>query len=180
MISLSHSRIQKFYFAALLYSFAHHLRRGSYRSLPLSRHHMHGMILGGTPVKDFYSPLPALDVENGEDGIDADVDSGSFYGAPPPLPVHTIPSPSAVTNGNATSAHRSRGTGAGSTGSFADFVSAPPPRRSRRTRGSLLAGGTTRSGSTSGSVAGSSSTGPSEGEEDESSSAGTGSSRVRA
>ncbi|KAI9508371.1 hypothetical protein F5148DRAFT_964881, partial [Russula earlei] len=26
-----------FYLAALLYSFAHHLRRGSYRSLPLSR-----------------------------------------------------------------------------------------------------------------------------------------------
>jgi hypothetical protein len=142
---------------------------------------MNGTSSGSTPlVKDFYAPLPTLDAENGDDGIDADVDPGSFYSAPPALPVHSIPSPSSVTSTNAISGHRSRGTGAGSLGSFTDFVGAPPPRRSRRTRGSLLAGGTTKSGSTSGSVAGSSSTGPSEGEEDEASSVGTGTSRARA
>jgi len=171
----------KFYFAALLYSFAHHLRRGSFRSLPLSRTlsrtHMNGTSSGGTPlVKDSFSPLPALDVENGDDAIDADIDPGSFYPESPALPVHGIPSPSAVTSNNA---HRTRGTSAGSAGSFADFVSAPPPRRSRRTRGSLLAGGAAKSGRSSESVAGSSSTGPSEGEEDEASSVGTGTSRAR-
>jgi hypothetical protein len=139
------------------------------------------MSLGSTPlVKDSFSQLPALDAENGDDAIDADIDLGSFYTASPGLPVHGIPSPSAVTSNYATSAHRTRGTSAGSAGSFADFVSAaPPPRRSRRTRGSLLAGGATKSGSTSESVAGSSSTGPSEGEEDEASSVGTGTSRTR-
>ncbi|KAI0306113.1 Inositolphosphorylceramide synthase subunit Kei1-domain-containing protein [Multifurca ochricompacta] len=165
----------KFYFAALLYSFAHHLRRGSYRSLPLSR--------TGTPlIKDSFSTLPPLDADNGGDSIDADVDLDSFYDSTTTLPVHNISPPSAVTsinNNNTSSAQRSRGTGAGSTGSFADFVSAPPPRRARRTRGSLLAGGATRTASNSGSAAGSSSAGMSEGEEDEASSIGTGTSRAR-
>jgi hypothetical protein len=93
--------------------------------------------------------------------------------------VHSIPSPS-VNGSRASSAHRSRGSGAGSTGSFADFVSAPPSKRARPTRGSLLAGGARRSGSSPGSAAGSSSAGPSEGEDDEVSSAGTGTGRARA
>jgi hypothetical protein len=93
--------------------------------------------------------------------------------------VHSTSSPPSIANGSVSSTHRSRSTGAGSAGSFADFVSAPPPRRSGRTRGSLLAGGSARTGSSSGSAAGSSSAGPSEGEEDEVSSAGTGTSRVQ-
>jgi hypothetical protein len=121
-------------------------------------------------AKDSYSALPDLDADNADDGIDTDVDLGALYGKPPPLPVHSIPSPST---------HRSKST-PGSVGSFADFVSAPPPRRARRTRGSLLAGGSSRTASTtSGSAAGSSSTGPSEGEDDELSSVGTGTSRTR-
>lgn len=120
-------------------------------------------------AKDSFSALPDLDADNADDGIDTDVDLGALYGTPPPLAVHNIPSPST---------HRGRST-PGSAGSFADFVSAPPPRRTRRTRGSLLAGGSTRTGSTSGSAAGSSSTGPSEGEDDELSSVGTGTSRTR-
>jgi hypothetical protein len=160
---------QKFYFAALLYSFAHHLRRGSYRSLPLSRTNTNGT---GMPfAKDSFSALPDLDADTADDGIDTNVDLSALYGTPPPLPVHNIPSPSR---------HRSSRSTPGSVGSFADFVSAPPPRRARRTRGSLLAGGSTRTASnTSGSAAGSSSTGPSEGEDDELSSVGTGTSRTR-
>ncbi len=170
----------KFYFAALLYSFAHHLRRGSYRSLPLTRLNLYGMSSGGTPLaKDSFSTLPALDADEGGDCLDADIDLGSSYGVAPALPVHSIPSPPINGNSSISSAHRSRSTCAGSTGSFADFVSAPPPRRPRRTRGSLLAGGSTRTASSSGSAAGSSSTGPSEGEEDEASSVGTGTSRVQ-
>jgi len=162
----------KFYFAALLYSFAHHLRRGTYRSLPLSRSNTNGTASGGIPlVKDSYSALPDLEADNPDDGIDTDVDLGALYGATPPLPVHSLPSPST---------HRSRSTGAGSAGSFADFVSAPPPRRARRTRGSLLAGRSTRTPSShSGSAAGSSSTGPSEGSDEEASSVGTGTSATR-
>jgi hypothetical protein len=171
--------IQKFYFAALLYSFAHHLRRGSYRSLPLSRMNVNATGSGATPlVKDSFSPLPAFDAENGDDGIDADVDFATLYGTPPALPVHSMPPSSPITNSSTSSSHRSRSAGAGSAGSFADFVSAPPPHRARRTRGSLLAGGSTRTGSNSGSAAGSSSTGLSEGEEDDLSSVGTGTSRA--
>ncbi|KAH9973568.1 hypothetical protein BGW80DRAFT_1459047 [Lactifluus volemus] len=81
--------------------------------LPLSHHRMDVTGLGGIFVKVFTHSSPAPDVEDGEDGIDANVDPGSFYGTPPPLL-------------------------AGSTVSFADFVSAPPPRPSRHTRGSFL------------------------------------------
>jgi hypothetical protein len=122
-------------------------------------------------VKDSYSALPDLEADNADDGIDTDVDLGALYSATSPLPVHSVPSPST---------YRSKSTGAGSIGSFADFVSAPPPRRARRTRGSLLAGGSTRTpSSNSGSAAGSSSTGPSEGEDEEASSVGTATSRTR-
>jgi len=121
-------------------------------------------------VKDSYSALPDLEAD-ADDGIDTDVDLGALYSATSPLPVHSLPSPST---------HRNKSTGAGSAGSFADFVSAPPPRRARHTRGSLLAGGSTRTpSSNSGSATGSSSTGPSEGEEEEASSVGTGTSRTR-
>jgi hypothetical protein len=59
-----------------------------------------------------------------------------------------------------------------------DFVSAPPSPRSRRTRGSLLAGGSTGTGSSSGSTAGELQ-GRAGGEEDKVSSADTGTSRVQ-
>ena len=167
------SVIQKFYFAALLYSFAHHLRRGSYRALSHSRTSTNGSTTGNTPLANDFAALPALD---DDDSIEEEVDLESFYGTTPTLPVHGIPSPA---GSRASSAHRSRGSGAGSAGSFADFVSAPP-KRVRPTRGSLLASGGRRSGSGPGSAAGSSSTGPSEGEDDEVSSAGTGTGRARA
>ncbi|KAN0113858.1 Inositolphosphorylceramide synthase subunit Kei1 domain containing protein [Russula decolorans] len=171
----------KFYFAALLYSFAHHLRRGSYRSLPLTRLNMYGAGSGGMPLaKDSFHTLPSLDADNCGDCLDEDIDLGSTYGTPPSLPVHSIPSSPINGSSSMSSGHRSRSAGAGSTGSFTDFISAPPPRRTRRTRGSLLAGSSTRTTSSSGSAAGSSSTGPSEGEDDESSSVGTaGTSRVQ-
>jgi len=163
----------KFYFAALLYSFAHHLRRGSYRSLPLSRTNANGMGPGYTPLlKDTFS---ALDTDNDDDGVDMEGDLGSLYSAPPTLPSHSNLPPS-TTSAGASSAHRSKPASPGSAGSFADFVSAPP-RRARRTRGSLLAGGSARASSNSSSAAGSSSTGPSEGEDDEVSSIGTGTGR---
>ncbi|KAF8268697.1 Inositolphosphorylceramide synthase subunit Kei1-domain-containing protein [Lactarius quietus] len=160
----------KFYFAALLYSFALHLRRGSYRALRPSTNG-HAASNNHTPTAHDFSSLPAADSDNGDE---TDVDLESFYSATPTLP----PSSSAGINGSsrASSAHRSRSSGAGSAGSFADFVSAPPPKRTRPTRGSLLAGGSRRSGSSPGS----SSAGPSEGEEDEVSSAGTGTGRAYA
>ncbi|KAH9030188.1 Inositolphosphorylceramide synthase subunit Kei1-domain-containing protein [Lactarius hengduanensis] len=166
----------KFYFAALLYSFAHHLRRGTYRPLSFSRTHTNGSTSGNTPLINDSSALPPLDSDSGDGSIE-DVDLESFYGVTPTLPVHSIPPPSVVSgiSGNSASSHRSRGSGSGSAGSFADFVSAPPPKRVRPTRGSLLAGGARRSGSAAGSSAG-----PSEGEDDEVSSAGTGPGRVRA
>ncbi|KAI9444485.1 Inositolphosphorylceramide synthase subunit Kei1-domain-containing protein [Lactarius indigo] len=139
----------KFYFAALLYSFAHHLRRGTYRPLSFSRN---------TPLINDSSALPPLDSDSGDGSIE-DVDLESFYSATPTLPSEV----------------RAQGAQA----QFADFVSAPPPKRVRPTRGSLLAGGARRSGSGHGSAAGSSSAGPSEGEDDEVSSAGTGPGRVR-
>ncbi|KAH9967543.1 Inositolphosphorylceramide synthase subunit Kei1-domain-containing protein [Russula dissimulans] len=161
----------KFYFAALLYSFAHHLRRGSYRSLPLTRTNMGP---GYTPlIKDSFS---ALGVDNDDDGVDTEGDLRTLYSAPPTLPSYNNPPPSTITSTSASPAYRSRSAGPGSAGSFADFVSAPP-RRARRTRGSLLAGGSARASSNSSSAAGSSSTGPSEGEEDEVSSVGTGTGR---
>jgi hypothetical protein len=168
----------KFYFAALLYSFALHLRRGSYRALSFSRPPnttTNGTAAGNnnTPFAHDFSALPATDSDNGGDDNntnETDVDLESLYGATPTLPVHSRTPSSSVANGSrASSAHRSRSSGAGSAGSFADFVSAPPPKRVRPTRGSLLAGGTRRSGSSPGS----SSAGPSEGEDDEVSSAGT-------
>ena len=179
----SHVCYSKFYFAALLYSFAHHLRRGTYRALSLSRPSTNGTAAGNTPLAHDFIPLPASGSDNGSDSIEEEVDLESFYGTTPTLPVHSIPPTSVVPgiNGSGTSsAHRSRGSAAGSTGSFADFVSAPPPKRTRPTRGSLLAGGARRSGSSPGSVAGSSSAGPSEGEDDEVSSASTGTGRAHA
>ncbi|KAI0258942.1 Inositolphosphorylceramide synthase subunit Kei1-domain-containing protein [Gloeopeniophorella convolvens] len=148
----------KFYFAALLYSFALHLRRGSYRSLPLSRTGASTLPKDALPVAaDPASAGAGAADRSGSADPDADADVDAFYGAPP--------------------AHRTAGSG--SAGSFADFVSAPPPRRARRTRGSLLAGGA-GAGAGAGSVTGSSSAGPSEGEEDEVSSVGTGASAARA
>ena len=177
--SLPYHPTKQFYFAALLYSFALHLRRGNYRALRSNG----TAASANTPLANEFSALPAPDSDNGgDDNIETDVDLESFY----------VPTPTAINNNNngngtgsrasSASAHRSRSSGAGSAGSFADFVSAPPPRRTRPTRGSLLAGGgghgTRRSGSNQGSVAGSSSAGPSEGEDDEVSSAGTGNGRA--
>ena len=142
---------------------------------------MNGAVPGSTPLaKDSFTELPALDDDHGINCIDTDVDSGALYSAPPTLPMHSsTPFPtSPVTRNSASYTHRSRSSGAGSAGSFADFVCAPPPRRPRRTRGSLLAGSSARTSSNSGSAAGSSSTGPSEGEEDEESSVGTGTSHT--
>jgi hypothetical protein len=53
--------------------------------LPLSHHRMDVTGLGGIFAKVFTHSSPTVGVEDGEDGIDADVDPGSFYGTPPAL-----------------------------------------------------------------------------------------------
>ncbi|KAI0060722.1 DUF1753-domain-containing protein [Artomyces pyxidatus] len=112
--------LSKIYFAALLYSYAHHLRRGTYRSLPLSRSTLQ-------PPKDS-ALLPSA-----EDDLDADEAADAFYSPTTALlPLHSPPPASP-----AQYAHRGPQNSASS---FADFVSAPPPRRPRRQRGSLLSG----------------------------------------
>ncbi|THH18045.1 hypothetical protein EW146_g2865 [Bondarzewia mesenterica] len=94
--------LSKFYLAALLYSFAHHLRRGTYRSLPLSR----STVLSSLAYT-------AARPEPDDDSFDEETDA--FYSpasATTPLPLY---------------AHHQQNHGRrpGSNGSFADFVGAP-------------------------------------------------------
>ncbi|KAI0316019.1 Inositolphosphorylceramide synthase subunit Kei1-domain-containing protein [Amylostereum chailletii] len=117
--------LSKFFFAALLYSFAHHLRRGTYRSLPLSR---------SGPAKD---PSAAFrDAADDElDGLDDPTDA--FYAHSPasstfPIP-HACPAPNGHGHGHGGYPPPNGAAPAAKPGAFTDFVSAP-----RRTRGSLL------------------------------------------
>lgn len=116
----------KFYFALLIYSYATHLRKGSYRALPLSRSFNYG------PLYE-----PALDLADEE--FDADI-----Y----PVPLRNLPTATsssgrshrrtASASSNSTAMqHKSNG----SLSSFADFVSAPGrhPRRSKNMGGSVVA-----------------------------------------
>lgn len=97
----------QFYFAALLYSYAIHLRKGSYRSLPRSRAYANGAAYST-------SVLPDDDEEDVDD----------FYRLPVRTPAseNIAPSPS----------YRSGHTPSSSLTNFADFVSAPG--RSRRAK----------------------------------------------
>ncbi|EIM86854.1 DUF1753-domain-containing protein [Stereum hirsutum FP-91666 SS1] len=68
--------LSKFYFAALLYSFAHHLRRNTYRSLPLSRSQpVPSSSSSRHPSNSAYSSVPL----DGEDYELDDEGSDSFY-----------------------------------------------------------------------------------------------------
>jgi len=99
--------LAKFYFAALLYSYAIHLRKGSYRSLPRSRQ---------SPTIT-QAPLGLV-------GEDEDDDIEDFYRLPVRAPA----------NGHARQSSASHASSP-SLSSFADFVSAPPPGRARRKAG---------------------------------------------
>ena len=114
------------YFALLIYSYATHLRKGSYRALPFSR-------------SSNYSPSyePALDPADDEFGADV-------YPVPLRNPHNTVSSSgrghrrTTSTSSNSTvTQHRSNA----SLSSFADFVSAPGrhPRRSKNIGGSIIA-----------------------------------------
>ncbi|KAI0708804.1 Inositolphosphorylceramide synthase subunit Kei1-domain-containing protein [Cerioporus squamosus] len=105
--------LAKIYFAVLLYSYAIHLRKGSYRSLPYSRSYNPNGAANGSAYAT--SGLP--------DGDDDDVEE--FYRLPVRAPT-TQPQPPA--NGNARGGH----TPTSSHSSFTDFVSAPG--RSRRSK----------------------------------------------
>ncbi|KAL1944988.1 hypothetical protein VTO73DRAFT_2608 [Trametes versicolor] len=94
----------KIYFSALLYSYAIHLRKGSYRALPRSRPYQANTSANGGAYAA--SALP--------DGDDDDVEE--FYRLPVRAPAQQAPP-----NGNAHIGH----TPTSSHSSFADFVSAP-------------------------------------------------------
>lgn len=125
-VNVSHTLSVQFYFALLIYSYATHLRKGSYRALPLSRSFNYG------PLYE-----PALDLADEE--FDADI-----Y----PVPLRNLPTATsssgrsprrtASASSNSTAMqHKSNG----SLSSFADFVSAPGrhPRRSKNMGGSVVA-----------------------------------------
>ncbi|KAF5316039.1 hypothetical protein D9619_006357 [Psilocybe cf. subviscida] len=109
----------KIYFALLIYSYATHLRKGSYRSLPLSRNAYVASALGPAGTNHNGAAYDALagDEEDG-DGVE------DFYRVPLRTPTHSRTNSNATANGNG---HRRTPTGA----SFADFVSAPGGRASR-------------------------------------------------
>lgn len=178
----------QFYFAALLYSFAHHLRRNTYRSLPLSRSQpVPSSSSSHHPSNTAYSslasaPLDGEDYELEDESSDAFYAHGTVPGTPLSSSIPGINSASSSQQQGRSKSHRTslsldrRRYGAGgSVGSFADFVSAPPPgRRAGRAngspggsgakgpqRGSLLgngsangnaAAGSSKSGSVSGSA----------------------------
>ncbi|CCM02557.1 uncharacterized protein FIBRA_04660 [Fibroporia radiculosa] len=97
--------VAKFYFAMLLYSYAIHLRKGSYRSLPCSR------------------PSPTLAATSFSGLPDDDDDVEDFYR----LPIRAPPQPQSHSRQSSLT-HAS----SPSQTSFADFVSAPPSGRPRR------------------------------------------------
>ncbi|RDX48166.1 DUF1753-domain-containing protein [Lentinus brumalis] len=103
----------KIYFAVLLYSYAIHLRKGSYRSLPYSRSYVPNGAANGSAYAA--SGLP--------DGEDDDIEE--FYRLPVRTPTSQSQPP---TNGSARGGH----TPSSSHSSFTDFVSAPG--RSRRSK----------------------------------------------
>jgi len=99
--------VVKIYFAALLYSYAIHLRKGSYRSLPRSR-----------PSPTLTASSLGMLPDEEEDVVE------DFYR----LPVRAPP-PQAQSHSRQSSQSHAP---SGSISSFADFVSAPGPGRARR------------------------------------------------
>jgi len=110
--------LSKFYFAALLYSFASHLRRGTFRSLPLSR---------SAPLPKDALGAPAYRPED-YDALELDDSSSpdAFYARSPATPVFAVAA-AAEQQGHRT-------TPSGST--YADFVAAPRTRGGRSAPGS--------------------------------------------
>ncbi|KAL1745209.1 Inositolphosphorylceramide synthase subunit Kei1-domain-containing protein [Schizophyllum fasciatum] len=114
------SWLSKLYFALLIYSYAAHLRKGSYRALPLSRPApslgapvpAHYDASGAPPASAALYDDSALGLGEDEDGVD------DFYRVPLRTPVGK----GAMQNGRASPGHR---PGQGSASSLADFVSAP-------------------------------------------------------
>ncbi|KAF9453609.1 DUF1753-domain-containing protein [Macrolepiota fuliginosa MF-IS2] len=140
-VVIAFSWLFKLYFALLIYSYATHLRKGSYRSLPLSRSNYTSIPSNATAN----SYETALDLADDEELAG----TGDFYRVPlRNTNTHTSLSSS---NSNSSRGHRrttsnsSNSTstpgkahkqGNTSVSSFADFVSAPG-RNSRRTKGGL-------------------------------------------
>jgi len=100
----------KIYFALLLYSYAMHLRQGSYRSLPLSR---------SAPTSSHPTSHTAYDALAEEE----DEELEDFYRVPLRTP--------------STSNHRRGASGNFSISSFADFVSAPGRTPRKKNFGSI-------------------------------------------
>jgi len=114
----------KIYFALLIYSYATHLRKGSYRSLPLSRSN-YTSIPSSANGNSYETALDMAD--------DEELAGGDFYHVPLRNTNTHTSSPSrghrrTVSASSNSAAHKQ---GNGSVSSFADFVSAPG-RNSRR------------------------------------------------
>jgi len=107
----------KIYFAMLIYSYALHLRKGSYRSLPASR----------SSPQNRTTSLSALP----DDDDDLDLPTEDFYRLPTSAGGHSRSNslPHAGRGGAAVGGHARSGS---SVGSFADFVSAPGRTASAR------------------------------------------------
>ena len=113
-ILTSVATLSQIYFAALLYSYAIHLRKGSYRSLPHSRSYSPN----GTANGGLYSTSALPDED--------DDDVEEFYRLPVRAP-HTQPQPPPHNGSARPSGH----TPTSSLSSFSDFVSAPAGRTRR-------------------------------------------------
>jgi len=105
----------RLYFVLLMYSYAFHLRKGSYRTLPLSRSASAVLPLSSTANVPYDNPLGFMD---------EDEEIEDFYRVP-----LGVPSPKATQYHHRRCAHKANS----SISSFTDFVSAPG--RSRKPSG---------------------------------------------
>lgn len=128
------SRLLQIYFAILIYSYAIHLRKGSYRALPrttkVAATHGQYVALNGHAARGGYPDTLAEDAElDAEDGADGD----DFYRVPAPTHAAALVHD---TLGTASKPPPPRTPASGSSiTSFADFVSAPGRGRRARTQG---------------------------------------------
>ncbi|KAF5361986.1 hypothetical protein D9756_002427 [Leucocoprinus leucothites] len=139
------SWLSKVYFALLIYSYATHLRKGSYRSLPFSRSSNYSNM--NAPGSSYETALDMTDEESGGDFYHVPLRNTHSSLAASQSNTTNTTSPTASSRGHRRTASTTSNSTAtqhkpnGSLSSFADFVSAPgrQPRRSKNNFGSVSA-----------------------------------------